>query len=681
MFHKVLIANRGEIACRIIQTLKRMGIKSIAIYSTPDEHARHVKLADESYHIGSASAQDSYLSIEKIIHLAKQINVDAIHPGYGFLSENADFAEACEQSNIVFIGPPVAAITAMGSKSQAKARMQQAHVPIIPGYHEADQSEKTLLQAARTIGFPILLKPALGGGGKGMRIVQREDEFSAALAASKREAKASFNDESLLIEKYLANPRHIEVQIFADQHGHVIHLFERDCSIQRRYQKIVEEAPAPHLDDTLRQNIGETAVKVAKAIHYVGAGTVEFLVDENHQFYFMEMNTRLQVEHPVTEMICGFDLVEWQLRVASGEALPITDQKKMKFSGHAIEARIYAENPQKNFLPATGTVDILQLPETSSFVRIDHSLQIDEKINPHYDPLLAKLIVWDRDRATAIRRLYTSLCEFHVFGVETNLAFLRRLTQHPEYQQAHLNIHFIHNTLPALIEYPTLSLDETLIIASLYALQQQQQHAEEYAIQSTDRYSPWYQTDAWKPNLANWQTLLWIQNGTHHLIKILNAQYVYQILLPNHRPITATCQYDSALHQLTVTINEHQMNAIIYEKYPLISIMVGEKSATIQQLDPEQQYETNAATTGQLLAPMPGTVIAVLVKQGETVTPGTPLLILEAMKMEHTVQAPISGIVKLLHYKVGDTVEEGAELLILDPHLPTEDVSDEKQRK
>ena len=441
MFSKILIANRGEIACRVIKTARRLGIRTVAVYSDADANARHVDLADEAYPIGPAPARESYLVVEKILDAARRSGAQAIHPGYGFLSENAGFAEACAAAGITFIGPPPGAIRAMGSKSAAKSLMEQSGVPLVPGYHGADQDPKLLTAAAERIGYPVLIKASAGGGGKGMRVVERPEDLDAAIASAKREAAASFGDDQVLIEKYLGRPRHIEIQVFADTQGNTVSLFERDCSIQRRHQKVVEEAPAPGLDPERRRSMGEAACAAARAIGYVGAGTVEFIA-EGDAFYFMEMNTRLQVEHPVTEAITGQDLVEWQLRVASGEPLPLS-QDQLTITGHAIEVRVYAEDPNRDFLPSIGTLAHLKAPAEGAHVRVDTGVRAGDTISIHYDPMIAKLIVWDRDRASAAQRLSEALAEYEVVGVTTNLAFLKTLADHPAFRAAELDTGFI----------------------------------------------------------------------------------------------------------------------------------------------------------------------------------------------------------------------------------------------
>ncbi len=442
MFQKILIANRGEIACRIIKTAKKLGIQTVAIFSDADRHALFVKSADEAYHIGASESIKSYLNIDKIIDIAKKTHVQAIHPGYGFLSENAQFAIRCEQENIIFIGPDANAITLMGSKSEAKKILSETNVPLIPGYHGDDQIPETLLAEAKKIGFPLLIKAAAGGGGKGMRVVNTEADFLTALASCQREAKSSFANTHVILEKYFDNARHVEVQIIADKKGHCVHLFERDCSIQRRHQKVIEEAPAPNLKNDTRNAIGKAAVEVAKSIHYIGAGTIEFLMDKTENFYFMEMNTRLQVEHPITEMITGIDLVEWQFKVAAGEVLPL-QQSEIKQQGHAIEARVYAEDPDNQFMPSTGCITYLKTPKQRKYIRLDTGITQGDVVSPFYDPMLAKLIIWSETRETAIMRMRSALTNYAIAGIKNNINYLTEIISQPSFIQAKLSTKFL----------------------------------------------------------------------------------------------------------------------------------------------------------------------------------------------------------------------------------------------
>ena len=494
MFEKILIANRGEIACRIARTAKRLGIRTVAVYSEADTRALHVTSCDEAWLIGPAPPRESYLRGDRILDVAKKSGAQAIHPGYGFLSENAEFARACHQAGVVFIGPPPAAIEAMGSKSAAKAMMEKAGVPLVSGYHGDAQDAATLAKEAGCVGYPVLIKACAGGGGKGMRVVNQAGEFAEALASAKREAASSFGDDRVLIEKYLTRPRHIEMQVFADTHGDCLHLFERDCSVQRRHQKILEEAPAPGMTAERRRQMGEAAVAAAKAVGYVGAGTVEFIAEPGGRFYFMEMNTRLQVEHPVTEMITGLDLVEWQLRVAAGEALPLA-QEQLSISGHAIEARIYAEDPARGFLPTAGCVEHLRQPQPNAHVRIDSGVQAGDEVGVHYDPMIAKLIAWDRDRPSALRWLRSALGEYQVAGVTTNLSFLSAVTAHPAFADADhdpgsLDTGLIERHRAALFPESAPVPDAILAIAVLSESLRMDREAASVAASSTDPYPP-----------------------------------------------------------------------------------------------------------------------------------------------------------------------------------------------
>jgi 3-methylcrotonyl-CoA carboxylase alpha subunit len=474
MFNKVLIANRGEIACRVMLTARKMGLSTVAVYSDADRDALHVAMADEAVNIGPAPPRESYLDGAKIVEACKATGAEAVHPGYGFLSENADFARLCLENGIVFVGPPPCAIEAMGSKSAAKSIMEKAGVPLVPGYHEADQSPDRLGRAALEIGYPVLLKAVAGGGGKGMRMVSATTEFEEALAAARREAASSFGNDDMLVEKYLPRPRHVEVQVFCDRHGHAVYLFERDCSVQRRHQKVIEEAPAPGMTPELRQRMGEAAVLAARAIDYEGAGTVEFLLDEDGAFYFMEMNTRLQVEHPVTEMITGQDLVEWQFRVASAEPLPLR-QDQLEISGHAFEARIYAEDPDNGFLPATGLLTHLQPPRESRHVRVDTGVLQGDEVSVYYDPMIAKLVTWDENRERALARLARALSEYRISGLSTNVSFLYNLATSRPFIDADLNTHFIEQHHELLFHTSDEAHVKDLPLASLYLLLRMEQ--------------------------------------------------------------------------------------------------------------------------------------------------------------------------------------------------------------
>lgn len=649
---RLLIANRGEIACRVIRTAQALGIYCISIYSSCDRFAKHVQLADEAHCIGRASATSSYLCGDKIIALAKTCDVDAIHPGYGFLSENAAFAKAAEQANIIFIGPPATAITAMGSKSAAKQLMQNAKVPLVPGYHGSNQDPTWLQQEANKIGYPVLLKASKGGGGKGMRIVNHENEFKEALASAKREAKASFADDHILIEKYLLQPRHIEIQVFCDTHGQAVYLFERDCSIQRRHQKIIEEAPAFNLSDTIRQQMGEAAIRAAQAIDYVGAGTVEFLYSADQTFYFMEMNTRLQVEHPVTEMITHCDLVAWQILVAEGEPLPKT-QAELKVEGHAIEARIYAEDPNQQFLPQTGTIHYLSLPATNADVRIDAGIIPGTDVTHYYDPMLAKLIVHGSTREQARQRLAKALSAFHLVGVNTNIAFLQKVIALDDFKTMNITTQFIDKNQTALFE-DIACPDVILAFAAVYMCQ----HTPTTI--ANDTLNPWQEKNQWQSLLSPSCQFKFDQGDHQYTIDVTrhaDADYSFNINDTNYRVryrytdkqyhlILADQSYQAELIYLNDTLH------IFHEShYALKPILLG--AAHTEKDDPQSK----------LTAPMPGTITAVLVTPAQAVKQGTPLLVIEAMKMEHTITAPRDGTVISLPFKTGDLVNEGIQLV------------------
>ncbi|WP_373380182.1 acetyl-CoA carboxylase biotin carboxylase subunit [Cupriavidus nantongensis] len=667
MFNKILIANRGEIACRVAATCRRLGIRTVAVYSDADAEARHVAFCDEAVHIGGAAARDSYLRADHIIEMAKETGAQAIHPGYGFLSENEAFAEACAAAGLVFIGPPASAIHAMGSKSAAKQLMEKASVPLVPGYHGEDQDPALLRREADRIGYPVLLKASAGGGGKGMRVVESGDGFEAALASVKREASASFGDDKVLVEKYLTRPRHIEIQVFADTHGNCVYLFERDCSVQRRHQKVLEEAPAPGMTEERRRAMGEAAVAAAKAVGYVGAGTVEFIANQDGSFYFMEMNTRLQVEHPVTEMITGQDLVEWQLRVAAGEALPLT-QDQLRIDGHALEARIYAENPDKQFLPSTGTLRFLRTPPAVQFmrgedahgpagVRIDAGVREGDTISPFYDPMIAKLIVWGKDRDEALARMRQALAAYHVVGLSTNVAFLQRLVKSEAFRTADLDTGLIERNEAVLFPPPAPVGMEViaLAVAALLARESQQRR-----IDAADQHSPWTQAGAWRLN-----------GGASRRLRFGYGEQVLDVKLDSNErgstlsyadqaaPFAYTCQADD----IRVNLGTRRAHGQVHLDGDEFHVFHGGRHATLAWLDPLAHAGEAEGEGGKLTAPMPGKVIAVMVEAGSTVARGAPLLVMEAMKMEHTICAPADGVVSEVLYGIGEQVAEGAQLL------------------
>jgi len=666
VFTKILIANRGEIACRIIRTARRMGIWAVAVYSEADAAALHVRLADEARLIGPPPARESYLDIAAIIAAAQGSGAEAVHPGYGFLSENAEFAEACAAAGLVFIGPPPSAIRAMGSKAAAKALMEAHGVPVVPGYHGAEQDDGRLFAEAERIGFPVMIKASSGGGGRGMRIVAAADEFAAALEGARREAAGAFGDDNMLIERYLAASRHIEVQVFGDAHGNAVHLFERDCSIQRRHQKILEEAPAPGLHPAQRAAMGEAALKAARAVGYVGAGTVEFIVPTDGKggdaFYFMEMNTRIQVEHPVTEAVTGIDLVEWQLRVAAGERLPLR-QEEIALRGHAIEARLYAENPATGFLPSTGTLYCLQLPEGEG-VRVDSGVRAGDRVSPFYDAMIAKVIAWGEDRETARTRLLRALADTALLGVATNLGFLVRIVADPEFAAGGVDTGFIERRRAALLPAPGPVPELARAAASLHRLLIREESAA--APGGTDRFSPWRRADGWRLNLAPAsQTLTFRCGGEEWTVSARPDGAGWQLGLGGSE--MAGEAERSADGRLAVTLDGERRLVRVLEHGVLLAVFADGESWMIEEVDPLMPLPGADGVAGRLTAPMPGRVVQLLVAAGDHVRQGQPMIVVEAMKMEHTIAAPRDGTVAAVHYAPGDLVEEGAELIALTP--------------
>jgi 3-methylcrotonyl-CoA carboxylase alpha subunit len=652
---KVLIANRGEIACRVMKTCRKLGIATVAVYSEADSAALHVETADESVLIGPAAARESYLSIPKILAAAQQTGANAIHPGYGFLSENAGFADAAVKAGLIFIGPPVSAIRAMGGKSESKALMEKAKVPLVPGYHGEKQDEKFLLAEAEKIGFPVLIKASAGGGGKGMRVVESAGDFAEALAGAQREAKSSFNNEKVLIEKYLVNPRHVEIQVFADQQGNAVYLFERDCSIQRRHQKVMEEAPAPGLSQTTREKMGAAAVAAAKAINYVGAGTVEFLLDAKENFYFMEMNTRLQVEHPVTEMITGLDLVEWQIKVAQGEKLPLA-QKDLKINGHSFEVRVYAEDPSKDFLPGAGQIQFLRFPRDN--VRVDTGVRETpfgngDVISIHYDPMIAKIITWGKDRATALQNMQDALDETHIAGLKSNINFLRRLVRHPAFKAGKVNTHFIADYHHALLPEKTAPASETLVLSCLGLVGRRSK-------QSSD---PWSDLSVWRIGGNDADKFKFKDETGEYALTVHYPELT--ITLPDGKAVQAHYTPSSNDMGFEARINGEEYNAIVYKNGTNLTVMYAGQHEELTWLDPLHAGESADEKAGKLTAPMPGKVVAVRVTLGAKVKKGQPLVIVEAMKMEHTITAPADGIVETINANVGDQVDERRELIVL----------------
>ncbi len=671
MFAKILIANRGEIACRVAATARRLGVATVAVYSDADAHAAHVQACDQALHIGGAEAKDSYLQWQRIIDAARQTGAEAIHPGYGFLSENADFAQACADAGLVFIGPPPAAIRAMGLKAASKQLMGQAGVPLVPGYHGVDQDPTLLAREAEKIGYPVLIKASAGGGGKGMRLVRSADAFASALASCQREAQNSFGDAAVLIEKYVQRPRHIEMQVFADSQGHCIHLFERDCSVQRRHQKVLEEAPAPGMTDALRQRMGQAAVAAAQAVGYVGAGTVEFIVEQSERgmdFFFMEMNTRLQVEHPVTEAITGLDLVEWQLRVACGEPLPLA-QDQVHIQGHAIEARICAENPERDFLPATGPLAVYRTPPAQLFtpgaVRIDSGVREGDTISPFYDPMIAKLIVHAPTRAAALAQLDKALAQLHIVGLSHNVGFLRHVVRSPSFANAVLDT--------ALIERESAVLfGQTPVPAQVCAAFALAQHVHALALaeqpQAHAWVDPWGCRDAWAPNgVRRWQAQGEWQGQTMQVSSLgLPGQETQLRVQGAGVDWHGNWRWQASDAGLTVWLAGQRWTAQVHTLGGVMHVFTPEGAAAWCWIDPLAHQADAAATQGNLNAPMPGKVLSFAVQVGQLVSAGQALAVLEAMKMEHTIAAPIDGTVAELLYAPGDQVNEGAPLLRLE---------------
>ncbi|MBM3541223.1 MAG: acetyl/propionyl/methylcrotonyl-CoA carboxylase subunit alpha [Alphaproteobacteria bacterium] len=663
-FRSVLIANRGEIACRIARTARARGLRVIAVFSDADADALHVRAADDARRIGPAPVRESYLNVPAILAAAKESGAEAVHPGYGFLSENADFAEACAKAGLVFVGPPPAAIRAMGSKSEAKALMEKAGVPVVPGYHGAAQDGATFAREAGRIGYPVLVKASAGGGGRGMRIVRAAGELSAALEGAAREAAAAFGDGRLLIEKYLERPRHIEIQVFADSKGRAIYLGERECSIQRRHQKVVEEAPAPRMDAKTRARMGEAAVAAATSIGYVGAGTVEFIADASGAFYFMEMNTRLQVEHPVTEMVTGQDLVAWQFHVAAGGDLPLA-QADVRLDGHAIEVRLYAEDPARGFLPSTGRLAHLRFPaEDGRHVRVDTGVGAGDEVQVHYDPMIAKLVVWDRDRAGAIARLDRALADCEIVGVANNVAFLSAIARHPAYAAGETDTGFIARHEAALRPASAGAPAEALAFAALRVLLDRAHEAAEAAKASADPHSPWHATDGWRLNDVGRHALTFLEGEARHAVGVVYERGGWRIAAGG-REMAARAGAE-AEGQIVATLDGARRAASVVRVGGEFHVFLAGSPYRLTLDDPLAQAAGLDAEAGHLRAPMPGKILKVMVAAGAVVARGSPLLVLEAMKMEHTIVAPADGTVTELRFAEGEQVPEGAELLVFE---------------
>jgi 3-methylcrotonyl-CoA carboxylase alpha subunit len=656
-FRTLLVANRGEIAVRVIRTAKTMGLRTVAVYSEADRNAMHVAMADEAVLLGPSRARDSYLNIERVIEAARKTGAEAVHPGYGFLSESADFAQACFDAGLIFVGPTAAMIRLMGSKSGSKMLMEQAGVPLVPGYHGDAQDDATLAAAATKIGFPVLVKASAGGGGRGMRIVRAATELAASVESAKREARAAFGDDHVLIEKFVDNPRHIEVQIIGDSHGNLLSLFERECTLQRRHQKVIEEAPSPTLNADQRETVCAAARKAAAAVDYVGAGTIEF-VSNGQDVFFIEMNTRLQVEHPVTELITGIDLVEWQLRVAAGEPLPLT-QDQITLNGHAIEARVYAENPDKNFMPSVGTIRSWRIPEPSGSVRIDAGYREGDVVSPHYDAMLAKLIAWAPTRDAAIDRLNRALEQADVRGVVTNIPFLSALVSHPDVRANAIDTGFIERELKQLTPGPKSPHDLELGAAVAAVLREEKNAAQ------GDRNSPWH-ADGWMPVGRRQRTFSFrhaqggeqkvsLRYGKGHATLVIDGREIGFASVPD-----ADHDIDLTMHGIKSRVTAMMEGHELY-------VRTRNGRFELHWVDPFGGDDEEQVGEDKIVAPLPGTVVALLAEVGASLEKGAPILTLEVMKMEQTLRAPFAGVLKAIKCKIGDIVGEGVELAEVEP--------------
>ncbi|XP_029155137.1 methylcrotonoyl-CoA carboxylase subunit alpha, mitochondrial isoform X1 [Nylanderia fulva] len=669
--NKILIANRGEIACRITKTAKKLGVKTVAVYSEVDRNSMHVEQADEAYYIGPAQSSQSYLRQDKIISVAKQAKCQAIHPGYGFLSENTEFAELCQRENIIFIGPPASAIRDMGIKNTSKIIMTKAGVPIIEGYHGEDQTNETLLTEAKKIGFPIMIKAVRGGGGKGMRICLKESDFIEALESARTESEKAFGDSAVLLEKYVAEPRHVEVQIFADKHGNGVYLFERDCSIQRRHQKVIEEAPAPGISQKLRQELGEAAVRAAKAVGYVGAGTVEFIMDRNnHSFYFMEMNTRLQVEHPVTEAITGLDLVEWQLRVASGKELPLK-QEQIGLNGHAFEARIYAENPRNGFLPGAGELLYLKPPRITDNVRVETGVRQNDEVSVHYDPMIAKLVVWGKDRLEAVNVLRSKLSEYNIAGLDTNIEFIKDLCAHPKFQNGEVHTGFIEENFEQL--FPKLCIpNQVLIQGALACILHEDVDSLSAALETKDPFSPFAIETGFRLNHTLQHTFHFNVGNENNIVEVKYPEPDMYLMRVNRlgpwRKVIGTLKKIDGASELFAEIDGIITKVQTVKLNNKLHIFTKDREWQLIIPTPKfvtaltSRVEQNPYTT---LSPMPGLVEKIFVNKGDTVKKGDSLLVIVAMKMEYAIKASTNGIVEDVLCSIGDNVPKDKLLIKL----------------
>ena len=657
MIESLLVANRGEIARRIIRTANRLGVRTVAVYSEADADALHVALADDAVLLGPARAKDSYLNVDRILEAAKKTGAEAVHPGYGFLSENAEFARRCAAEGIVFVGPTAEMMEAMGSKSGSKQLMEKAGVPLVPGYHGEAQDDKTLADAAKKIGFPVLAKASAGGGGRGMRVVNSADELAAAIVSAKREALAAFGDDRMLIEKFVQNPRHIEVQIVGDSHGNLVSLFERECTLQRRHQKVIEEAPSPTLDAAGREAVCAAARKAAGAVNYVGAGTIEF-VSDGREVFFIEMNTRLQVEHPVTELITGVDLVEWQLRVAFGEKLPLA-QDQIKLNGHAVEARVYAENPNKNFMPSVGRIRTWRTPDEVDGLRIDAGYGEGKTVSPNYDAMLAKVIAWAPTRNLAISRLNRGLEETDVRGVITNIPFLSALITHPDVRANTIDTSFIERELAKLTPAEA-ALTELELGAAVAAILR----SEEVAA-GRDVNSPWRASSGWFTVGGRQRHFLFRQAGGERKVTLRYGNGPTMLSVDGRDIAFASSASSRGGIDLVLDGVKHHVEGLldVHEVY----VRTRNGRFEFHWVDPFGTEDEEQAGADRVVAPLPGTVVAILVAEGASVEKGAPILTLEVMKLEQTLRAPFAGVVKQLKCKVGDIVQEGVELAEIEP--------------
>jgi 3-methylcrotonyl-CoA carboxylase alpha subunit len=658
-FHSLLIANRGEIACRVIRTARAMGLRPVAVYSEADRGAMHVAEADEAVLLGPARARDSYLNIERVIDAARRSGAEAIHPGYGFLSENAEFAQACADAGLVFVGPTAEMMIAMGSKSGSKALMEKAGVPLVPGYHGEAQDEATLAKAADQIGFPVLVKASAGGGGRGMRVVNSAADLAAAIVSAKREAKAAFGDDRMLIEKFVLNPRHIEVQVIGDSHGNLVSLFERECTLQRRHQKVIEEAPSPTLDFAQRQAVSAAARKAASAVNYVGAGTIEF-VSDGKEVFFIEMNTRLQVEHPVTEAITGINLVEWQLRVAFGERLPLA-QEDIGFNGHAIEARVYAENPAKNFMPSVGRIKTWHTPPAVDGLRIDDGYREGDVVSPHYDAMLAKVIAWAPTRQAAIDKLNRGLDEIDVRGITTNIPFLSALVTHPGVRANAIDTGFIERELKNLTAAPAAPGDLELSAAVAIILDHEQKAA------ASESQSPW-RSFGWMPVGRRRRKFAFRQGqGAEHEVTLHYGNGPSAITIGGRELGFAYAVNDEG--EIDVTLDGVRSRVVPVIDGHDLYLRTRHGRFELHWVDPFGGDDEEQVGEDKIAAPLPGTVVAILAEEGATLEKGAPILTLEVMKMEQTLRAPFAGVLKKIKCKVGDIVQEGVELAEIEPSV------------